>query len=465
MALKKDNISEDLYNLLAQKGFDIKCLNADGSQDVDIKDADIFSFDYVLDDTNYGPVTLNLSDDLELEVIVPDTLGKHLDDEQARNSWFDFLHELRQFTRQHGCQFDLQNIGHLPYRLKRNQNEKAKAAMMESWARRGRQYSESQGPQQTRLRIQHTKPLAEEDQRFRHIARLFVETAEGERFALPFKSLAGGRAMARHVSEGGRPWDERGIHITEIVKEATVLSNFIRGSHLNALTEGSGEIAERARERALKLRKHIKSLGGRRGYKHYFETWDNQEDVINEDLVNEIKGMFAQPTVDPRVEEAAPYLSRMKEVAVFEQYLDSITEGTWALPDNEHAQDEIVELMSKPIRLGADATDAQGKLYNFIGDDQLFDLLAAAAEQDPEGDARPVILNWMKLHGSAHPQIEELYAKLTNNVNINTDREGINPPQVKDQAGEPEHDPDELEVMQQLSGAKPVKTKPNPRGE
>ena len=465
MAIKKSNISEDLYNLLAQKGFEIKCLNAEGNQDVDIKDADIFSFDYVLDDINYGPVTLNLSDDLILEVIVPDTLGKHLDDEHARNGWFDFLHELRHFTRQHGCQFDLQNIGHLPYRLKRNQNEIAKAAMMESWTRRGKQYSESQGPQQTRLRIQHSRPLAEEDQRFRHIARLFVETAEGERFALPFKNLSGGRAMARHVSEGGRPWDDRGIHITEMVKEATVLSNFIRGSHLNTLSEGTSEIAERARERSLSLRKHIKSLGGRKGYKHYFENWDNQEDVINEDLVNEIKGMFAQPKIDSRIEDAAPYLARMKEVTVFEQYLDNITEGTWALPDNQNDQDEIVELMSKPIRLGADATDVQGKLYNFIGDDQLFDMLAAAAEQDPEGDARPVILDWMKLHGQAHPQIEELYSKLSNNVSINTDREGIKAPEVKDQAGEPPHEPDELETLRNLSGAKPPLTKPNPRGE
>ena len=467
MALKKSNISEDLYNLLTQKGFDIKCLNAEGNQDVDIKDADIFSFDYEDKDTgtNYGPVTLNLSDDLALEVLVPDTLGKHLEDEQARDGWFDFLHDLRQFCRQHGCNFDLQNIGHLPYRLKRNQNELAKQRMMESWAGRGKTYSESQGPQATRLRIQHTRPLGEQDQRFRHVARLFVETAEGERFALPFKNLAGGRAMAMHISEGGRPWDEQGLHIIEMVKEATVLSNFVRGSHLNTLSEGSGEIAERARNRALALRRHIKSLSGRKGYRHYFESWTGQEEVINEDLVTEIKGMFTQPKVDPRVEAAAPYLARMKEVAVFEHYLDSLSEGTWAVPDSNKDDEELVAMFEKPIRLGPEGEDAQGKIGDILGDDQLFDELHSAAESDPEGDARPVIMRWMEMHGSAHPQIEQLYSKLNNNVSINTDREGVNAPEVKDQAGEPPHEPDEVETLQQLAGAKPAMTRPNPRGE
>jgi hypothetical protein len=92
-------------------------------------------------------------------------------------------------------------------------------------------------------------------------------------------------------------------------------------------------------------------------------------------------------------------------------------------------------------------------------------MLHTAAESDPEGDARPVIKRWMELHGSAHPQIAELFSQINNNVSINTDREGVNAPEVKDQAGEPPHEPDEVETLQQLAGAKPAMTRPNPRGE
>ena len=453
MAIKKSSIAEDLYDLLSQKGFEIKALNAEGNQDVDIKDADIFSFDYTHDGVNYGPVTVCLLEDLTLEVIVPDSLGKHLDDKQARDGWFDFLQELRHFSRSHGCSsFDLKNINQLPYRLKKNQNEQAKARMMESWERRGKQYSESKGPQATRLRIQHTRPLGETDARFRHVAKIFVETEEGERFAMPFKNIQGGRAMALHISEGGRPWDERGLHITEMVKEAAVLSNFCRGHYLDEISEDAHGITERAKNRLSNIRKLMKSVSTRNGYKKYFENFASQESMINEELVTEITSMFVRPRVDPRVEAAAPYLARMKEVADYEMRLDSLVEGTWALPNDRQDQDELVELFSKPIRLGGEAQDVESVLYNLIGDDQLYDQLHAAAETDPEADARPIILDWMRNQGQDFTEIQQLYAKLQKNVDITTDKNGVTAPKVEPKAGEPDPEEDPVARMRELSG-------------
>ena len=48
-------------------------------------------------------------------------------------------------------------------------------------------------------------------------------------------------------------------------------------------------------------------------------------------------------------------------------------------------------LLSKPFPVGPDATYATEKLYNLLGDDQLFDQLTELADQDPDADARPLI--------------------------------------------------------------------------
>ena len=48
--------------------------------------------------------------------------------------------------------------------------------------------------------------------RFRQVESLFVETADGERYKLPFRNLSGGRAMVEHVRQGGKPYDMRGTH-------------------------------------------------------------------------------------------------------------------------------------------------------------------------------------------------------------------------------------------------------------
>jgi hypothetical protein len=61
-------------------------------------------------------------------------------------------------------------------------------------------------------------------------------------------------------------------------------------------------------------------------------------------------------------------------------------EGTWALPDTPEAQAKLDELMSQELIVGPDATNAKEQLYDVIGDDKLFDILADLAEQDPRAN-------------------------------------------------------------------------------
>jgi len=68
------------------------------------------------------------------------------------------------------------------------------------------------------------------------------------------------------------------------------------------------------------------------------------------------------------------------------------------LDDRRH-EDQIIELLgsdSSPLPLGPDAINAISELHDIIDDDQLNERLRTAADGDADGDARPIIIGWMK---------------------------------------------------------------------
>ena len=235
---------------------------------------------------------------------------------------------------------------------------------------------------EARLVIKHNRMLGENDKRYRYVESLFIETADGERFKLPFTKLAGGRAMLEHVRQGGTPYDIRGQHIKEMVQEMNVLSKFNRANQ-NKIFEGStADLVECAQSYYHELQENLKHLASGRGYRDYFESW-SPADIGSEDaLIEDVKQMFIEQTIDARIEAAAPILARlqqgvkMKEIQVFENWINNLAEGTWALPDTPEAQSKLTELMSKELIVGPDATNATEQLYDVVGDDQLFDILS-----------------------------------------------------------------------------------------
>jgi hypothetical protein len=76
----------------------------------------------------------------------------------------------------------------------------------------------------------------------------------------------------------------------------------------------------------------------------------------------------------------------MKEVTVFENWVNRMAEGTWALPDNPEAQEKLDNLMKQELIVGPDAINATENLYDVIGDDELFDILSNLAERDPRAN-------------------------------------------------------------------------------
>ena len=88
----------------------------------------------------------------------------------------------------------------------------------------------------------------------------------------------------------------------------------------------------------------------------------------------------------------------------YEQRMDMIAEGTWALPENEAEAMKLAAMMGQPIALGDGGDDAANALGGLIGDDELFDDLGAAGDKDPEGDARPIIIGWLMDHVDDYDQ-------------------------------------------------------------
>lgn len=434
--------ARDLFNLLVGKDFDPKSLDEKGKNVSNVDDASIISFQYSSANKNYGTVVLLLDSENNLNLFFGDNLGKGMNPED-RSDWYDFLYQLRMIAKRNLLGFSLQNLSRLKYTMQ------GMAAIGEGlfegyYGTRKTSYTDQ--PKKTRLVIKHSRPLGETDARFRHVESLFVENDQGERFKLPFANLAGGRAMARHVAEGGTPYDTFGQHISSLVAEAQVLSRFLRTARNKNLNEDAAAMVEGAVSHYNTLRKNIKKLSGTRGYREYSESWNPSQSQPHEDLVEQLKGLFQEQQIDSRIEAALPILAKlkekkdttdMKEITEFEQWADQMTEGTWSLPNTLATQKELVELLQDPITVGPDGMDAIDQLHDVFGDDTLFDQISALADQDPEADARPLI----------SARLEELGIEIEGLENVNVDGEddqlGQSMPDL-DSDSEPDQDLEEI---------------------
>jgi hypothetical protein len=381
-------LPQDLADFLVTKNFDPEYFDAQG-QPAEAGDAKTMKFDYVAGTgKNYGTAVCVIADD-ELNLFYGDNLGRGMDPED-KDEWFSFLEQLSNKAASHSATWSPRDINQLKHTLAGI--AAIKEGLFEGYY--GTKKVSYMGEQtQARLVINHTRTLGEDDKRYRYVESLFIETADQERFRLPFKSLAGGRAMLEHVRQGGRPYDVRGNHITEVVSEMAVLSRFNRAQHHRVYEGVTQELVESAEQYYRNLQETIKHLGSPRGYQAYFESWAPDQTGEAESLVENLRNMFVEQTLDARIEAALPTLAKiqqqgnnMKEAQIFENWINNLSEGTWALPETPEQQEKLNKLMSGELIVGPDAINATELLYDIVGDDELFDILNDLADRS-EGRA------------------------------------------------------------------------------
>lgn len=409
------NPAHKLFDLLVSRDFDPEMLDASGRPAEDPADTEIFSFDFRAESgKDYGTVVIMLGDDNNLEVYCADNLGRTMQG-RDKNDWFDFLSQLKNFATRNFMSFGTKNLNRLRYSM---QGQAAiREGLSESWTGR-RDISWNAAATESRLMIQHQRVMAEGEARFRCIKHLFIETAEGERYKLPFRNLTAGRAMLEHVRAGGRPYDERGQHIITMVTELAVLTRF-RRANAGCLLEGDTAVLVEKTTAYHETVKHtLKSLATRTGYTRYFESWNPAALTEESAVIEGLKHMFTTQSIDQRIEDALPLIARiqqqentMKEADIFEAWADRLTEGTWATPDTPEKQSRLMQLLSKDLPVGADAVNATEQLYDLLGDDAMFDQLSALADQDANADARQIVLDRMQAL-SSDPDVMKVMTSL-----------------------------------------------------
>jgi pyruvate/2-oxoglutarate dehydrogenase complex dihydrolipoamide acyltransferase (E2) component len=286
-------------------------------------------------------VSINLSDSDE-KPAMSILWNKNPKDE----SWIKFLDELGDFAQAHSLDFDLQN----PTQTNLDKRDPIGEGTMTESKLSGTSRTSFQDIGEARLLVKHNAPINfnAPNGRTQHIERIFIENAVGERFAYPIKHLNGARALARHVSEGGTPYDEIGEHIIGLSEEMAKLRVFKHYVDRNEMIgEAMGTINSKVIERIEQVKKEIHSLQSARHYNAFKESFSARTTkAVPEDILNDWVDRLTVRTFNEELKAVFPYIYSLvdeSDIPVKEVDADDIL--------SERATPEWLEVYSKAKEL------------------------------------------------------------------------------------------------------------------
>lgn len=307
-----DKIAEDLFNKIRGKVDSIEIGDDEGKSTTDPSAARFYSFKYNIDGTNDIPISVALFDN-KLSVLYNQSIIKNMD-QKFTQSWYDFLYGLRIFAKKRLLSFDTRDIKKTS--LKRRDYK---------FLSQDTQVVESKNVKTTRrsfqkigdsiLKIIHSRPINIDtaNPQLKNVESIFIESSNGERFRYPYKNINGARAMARHVNEGGTPYDEFGQHIVKLNEELLNLNKFKRYTkRSHVMAEGLSEYIELASSRISNVKKELKKIQSLREYKKIIKNFDK---IILEDLPETLESSWVdQLTIkhfNEELKDVFPYVYRL----------------------------------------------------------------------------------------------------------------------------------------------------------
>jgi hypothetical protein len=350
MATDNESFNRDLYDLLKVRGYDPVPLDSKNQRVAASQAADVIQFTFNKDGKDYGKVWVTIDD--AKNVIV------YYDEEQQESpsnitpgseyndSWTGFLTHLKNWSQRRQLSFELSNKDRLSDDMRQRDYYKMKERVSEGYYPMGKKASYNDAVPNVKIILQHNRALEEGEQRYRNVAKIFLENQEGERFLAPTTRPGIARVYARHIAEGGVPNDDRWNHVKSMCEDYSKMAGFVRATRNNQFNESAQELVNEGVNHYNNLRETLSKLAGHRGYQAYFESWtpslmedDNDDLSINE--------LFVQETVDPRIESAMPILSRLKkpvtemsEVDTLAEWADSIISEKLDLEEGDMFSDE-----------------------------------------------------------------------------------------------------------------------------
>ena len=388
-----------------------------GGKEVDVADeADVFRFDFIKDGVNYGPVHVSIDGTSKLIIYyskdVQDSPRGRSIEGQGEESFDDLCKRLYRWAVGHQLRPQKVYSSKLGRDMAKREHTKR---MDEGYYSTGKKSSYSDNIAETKIIIQHSRALEEGEQRFRNIARIFVENAAGEKFLLDTKMPGLARVHARNIAEGHTPYDERGKHISSLISEYNTMAGFCRATKHNT-NESISQLVESGFQHYGQMRETLRKLSSKRGYKTYFENWTptlNEE--VGDDSNTELAEMFLNSSLDPRIENALPFLSKlsqpvmeeMNEISELEEWSNTIVDE--ALRPHSKAQIENLSALlgaNNQIPFGPNALTIKSELAGMIDNDQLNSKLEQLSQKDPDADAKDSVLAWMEL--SRDPAMQQV---------------------------------------------------------
>jgi hypothetical protein len=308
---KLDQTAEELFSKIRGRFSNVTIGDGEGNVVNDPKEARFFEFAYNDKNQDFGNVSISLSADDGVVVMFNKEV---VENAVSKSLWFEFLKELRTFSKKRMLGFNTRDItkSNLEKRDYKYLATKTGDDKMNESKLYGTSRISYQDVDNARLVIKHTESVNQElaSGRTQKIGTIYIESADGERFKYPYKHLTGARAMARHVAEGGKPYDDFGKHITGLSEELSKLRKFKTYMGRSAvMAESLSEYMDIVKERIQTVKKTVESLQKPSFYKQTFEAFETPvlEDVPSDVAENWIDQLTIRQ-FNEELKDVFPYI-------------------------------------------------------------------------------------------------------------------------------------------------------------
>ena len=309
-----DIIAEELFSKIRGRFPGVTIGNDEGNVTQEPKEARFFEFPFREANADVGKVSISLSEEDGVVVMHNKDVAENNVD---KSTWYDFLKELRQFSKKRLLNFTTRDItkSNLEKRDYKYLAQRSGDSNMTESKLYGTSKISYQDVGEARLIIKHNESIDQTSPtgRNRSIGKIYVESPQGERFLYPYKHLSGARAMARHVAEGGNAYDDFGKHITSLSEELAKLRKFKNYmGRSSVMAESLSEYMDVVKSRVTTVKKTIEGLQKPNYYK---EAIDSFETTVLEEVPNDVaENWIEQLTIkqfNEELKDVFPYIYKL----------------------------------------------------------------------------------------------------------------------------------------------------------
>lgn len=243
-----------------------------------------------------------------------------------------------------------------------------------------------QGLGSVKLLVRHKKEVNEETRgaRSRNIHSIFIQRGD-ERFKMAENNLKAARAMARHIKNGGEPYDNIGHAINEMATEQRKLREFVRYvKRAKLVNEENESYVNIAVENINYITTAFTKLAGVRSYATAVEDVSDRRntEVLEDDI--DLESKFTETHFDEKVASVTHAIkSAMSRKSSFENHIDkAVSMESFATLKNVLSENDGIEFATPYAKLGYQVS----QMSNSVSDSHLGNYLSGISKKLYSGD-------------------------------------------------------------------------------